>query len=376
LLTGYGLWKRSWLGFAGAWFFIILAPSSSFMPLLDPIFEYRMYLPLISVLVVAVFGGYGLLQRVQSINLEFGLPAALTTFLAASVILTFATLTLRRNEDYRSPVAMWSDVVAQRPFNRRAHVNLGLALREVGRPEEALSCFRAAYDVDPDYELAYVYLMAGLRDAGLWEEALRHTQEVLDRRLGSVSMSSSLRTGEPMIRRDGYTAMAHHYLGVIRLEQGQIEDALDDLQKGIDLRPQYPLTHAFFAGALLKQARREEAGVHCRFARARDPQWSGTFNHWAYQLVLKEAPSGYDVRRAVILAELACFASEDQEAQYLDTLAIAYGLAGRVSEAKTMAEKALARATATNQVFLAKEIRQRLDGYNRQRPFGYAYRTT
>ncbi|MEK7786522.1 MAG: glycosyltransferase family 39 protein, partial [Chloroflexota bacterium] len=31
--TAWGLVRRSWLGFAGAWFFVILAPTSSFIPI-------------------------------------------------------------------------------------------------------------------------------------------------------------------------------------------------------------------------------------------------------------------------------------------------------------------------------------------------------
>ena len=48
------LWRKPWLGFLGAWFFIILAPSSSVLPIFTEIAaEHRMYLPLIAPVVLA-----------------------------------------------------------------------------------------------------------------------------------------------------------------------------------------------------------------------------------------------------------------------------------------------------------------------------------
>jgi len=49
--TLVALWRNSWSGFLGAWFFLILSPSSSFVPLPSEVLaERRMYLPLAAVL--------------------------------------------------------------------------------------------------------------------------------------------------------------------------------------------------------------------------------------------------------------------------------------------------------------------------------------
>ena len=50
--------------FVAAWFFLILAPTSSVLPLRDLAFEHRMYLPLAAVVDGVVIGGYVLGQRV------------------------------------------------------------------------------------------------------------------------------------------------------------------------------------------------------------------------------------------------------------------------------------------------------------------------
>ena len=57
-LTVWALAKRPAWGFLGAWFFVILAPVSSFVPIKDAAFEHRMYLPLAAVVVGVVIGAW------------------------------------------------------------------------------------------------------------------------------------------------------------------------------------------------------------------------------------------------------------------------------------------------------------------------------
>ena len=52
--TGWGLWRNSPWGFLGAWLFLILAPTSSVMPIVDPAYEHRMYLPSMAIAVAVV----------------------------------------------------------------------------------------------------------------------------------------------------------------------------------------------------------------------------------------------------------------------------------------------------------------------------------
>ena len=56
--TGYALWRWSAWGLPGVWFFLILAPTSSVMPLADLAVEHRMYLPLAAVATAVVLGTY------------------------------------------------------------------------------------------------------------------------------------------------------------------------------------------------------------------------------------------------------------------------------------------------------------------------------
>ena len=94
---------RRALGFLGAWFFIILSPSSSVLPLVtQTMAEHRMYLPLASVVTLAVSGLHALIGR-------------LTPFLCLGAAAGLGVLTALRNADYRSALSIWGGYRGQTP---------------------------------------------------------------------------------------------------------------------------------------------------------------------------------------------------------------------------------------------------------------------
>ncbi len=122
-------------GFLGLWFFLILAPTSSFFPLADPVFEHRMYLPLAAVILGAVLLCGDVTKKLVTgarlrILILSGLLAVSSTFLCAR--------TIRRNSVYRSRAAIWKDVVAKRPDNLRGHDILADILTARGELRNAL----------------------------------------------------------------------------------------------------------------------------------------------------------------------------------------------------------------------------------------------
>ena len=126
------------VGFFGAWVFIILAPTSSIVPVaLQPMAEHRMYLPLAGMIVLAVLGLHALVGR---------------WIVAAVLVLAggLGILTAQRNESYRSEVALWADTVAKRPDNPRAQTSLGTALVQGRRLDEAREHFAAAVRLAPE----------------------------------------------------------------------------------------------------------------------------------------------------------------------------------------------------------------------------------
>jgi hypothetical protein len=113
LAIGTVLGLRRWpaIGFAGIWFFAILAPSSSVVPVVtETMAEQRMYLPLAAVVALVVLGLYAWAGR-------------LGAYALLALAVSLGILTFQRNQDYASELFIWRDTVAKRPENARAHNN-------------------------------------------------------------------------------------------------------------------------------------------------------------------------------------------------------------------------------------------------------------
>lgn len=138
-ITGWLLVRRPRAGFVAAWAFVLLAPSSSFVPLVtQTIAEHRMYLPLAGPIAGLALGLAGWRPR-------WPVPLLL------SVAGVFALLTVRRALQFRDPVEIWSDTAADAPANPRAEHNLALALRDADQGVAAESHFARAVALDPRY---------------------------------------------------------------------------------------------------------------------------------------------------------------------------------------------------------------------------------
>lgn len=233
------------LGFAGAWFFLILSPSSSFVPLVtQTMAEHRMYLPLAALIAVAVVG------------LSARLPTfAAPCFAALSLAALFATVA--RNDLYRDPVVIWSDNVARLPSNPRGHHNLALALHHGGRAAESHAHFARAVSLDPAYVTAHfnwaVALLAESRAAEALprlEATVRLAPDHLEahRKLGLLHaraerLAPAAEHFRAVIRVVPTDADAHANLGNVLLLSGQPQAAIAAYETSLRLRPGDARTH-------------------------------------------------------------------------------------------------------------------------------------
>jgi Flp pilus assembly protein TadD len=237
------LWRRPVAGFAGAWFFIILAPTSSIVPIAgQPMAEHRMYLSLAGVVAMAVLGLYMWMGR-----------RSLIIFAAMAVGLGW--LSLQRNEDYRSNLAIWNDTVAKCPENARAHFNLGnLLLGIPGRLPDAVAEYQAALRIKPDF--AEVHSILGmtlatipgrLPDAILeYEAALRIKPDLVEARfnLGNALLqqgrySAACEQYEETVNLRPDKVDAHVNLGMALVVMGRLNDAIIQFKAALQIRPGY-----------------------------------------------------------------------------------------------------------------------------------------
>ncbi|HUI05423.1 MAG TPA: tetratricopeptide repeat protein [Verrucomicrobiae bacterium] len=240
-------WKtNSAWGFLGAWFFLILAPSSSVIPLDSPAYEHRMYLPLAAVVVLGVLGIHTLIGR-------------RTVAVVAALAVGLGFLTWRRNQDYRSELAIWQDTVVKRPDNPRAHSNLGIVLKSQGNLQEAIAQYKQALRLKPDYVEAHNNLGNALDRLGKVQEAIGHWEQAL--------------------RIEPDYPEAHYNLGNVLRQQGKATEAVAQYEQALRMNPDYAEAHNNLAGVLLQQGRQTEAMEHYEQALRVKPDYAEAHNN-------------------------------------------------------------------------------------------------
>ena len=243
--TMISLWRRPALGFAGAWFFAILAPSSSVVPLVtQTIAEHRMYLPLAGLVTLAAIGIHDATGR-------------LSRMVLAALALGMGMLTAQRNEDYKSEQSIWGDTVVKRPNNERAHNNLGSTLAKTpGRLNDAIAQYEEALRLQPSYIEAHNNLGQALSEIpgrlndaiAQYHEALRLRPDYADahNNLGSAlakipgRLNDSIKQYEEALRLKPGLAGAHYNLGLAWTHMpGRLSDAIAQYEEAVRLQPDY-----------------------------------------------------------------------------------------------------------------------------------------
>lgn len=146
--------------FVGACFFLILAPTSSILPIQDIVFEHRMYLPLAAVLTVIVFGIYEGLRRIapESSSGSSHLSASQAMLVLLIVLVAvYGGVSIARNEVYRSDESMWQDVLAKNPKNARAWHGMAHAHIMHGEWAQAIPYIEKTIELHPEYKFKDSY---------------------------------------------------------------------------------------------------------------------------------------------------------------------------------------------------------------------------
>ncbi|QQE12349.1 tetratricopeptide repeat protein [Planctomycetota bacterium] len=246
LASFYGIARMKWWGFCGMWFFLILGPTSSFMPIIDIIFEHRMYLSLIAVICVTVFVVDWLLVKLIA-------SGSLRTLVEgggiAIVLATLVFLTYVRNIEYSSGISIWSSVVERVPFNARGWHNLGAAYDEDGQSDIALASFSKTLEIIPEHaetlnSIGKIRLDQDFVEeaASLFQRAIKkndqsaHYHYNLGRAYWTLKLldQAELKFNDAIALNDEY-ATAYNNLGLVYAIQNKNEQAAEAFKKAIEL---------------------------------------------------------------------------------------------------------------------------------------------
>lgn len=284
--------RRSPWGFLGAWFFVILAPSSSVVPLVtQTIAEHRMYLPLAAVVVAVVVMIRGVAGRG-------------TGWILAGLAGLTAIGTTLRNEDYQSAETIWRDTIAKQPGNERAYYGLAMVCDEQGRLAEAIGHYEMALKLKPDYANAHSNLAHDLAASGRMEEAAVHYAE--EARLEPTLADPHIHLGALLVRLGRFDEAIREYEIVLRMlpssgedhfnlaqvefRVGRLAEAISHYESAAKLKPGVAEMHFRLGNARLKAEQFEAAVGDFREAVRIDPNLYEAQMNLAGVLVLLSRP--------------------------------------------------------------------------------------
>jgi tetratricopeptide (TPR) repeat protein len=204
-------------------FLVMMAPTSSILPIRDPVAERRLY-----------FGILGLILTTAALLSRVRLPRATLAAALGAVLLIFAVATRSRAEVWSDAVTLWQDTVEKSPDKSRTHFQLGSAYADAGQCEQAAAEYAKTAQFPPTDYPRYNLLV----DWGLALECAGQPQQALAKLREAASID----------------ATAHVYTQIAKVygEHSQWNEAMDALATAEKIDPKFPSTYAYrgiiFAG--------------------------------------------------------------------------------------------------------------------------------
>jgi tetratricopeptide (TPR) repeat protein len=155
-------------------------------------------------------------------------------------------------------MAEYRQVIALDPKEAKAHFNLGNALRAKGRWDEAIAEYRQAIALDPKDAKCHSNLGNVLAGKGRWDEAMAEQRQA--------------------IALDPEDATFHSNLGSVLAGKGRWDEAIAECRQAIALDPKLPQPHNNLGNALQAKGRWDEVIAEYRHAIALDPK-NATVHH-------------------------------------------------------------------------------------------------
>jgi len=330
-VTFIGLFKNKTWSYPALWFFLVLAPSSSFVPIADLAFEHRLYLPLAGVITLLVTGTFLLFENIKNAltknkSLSNSHPFVfllryVPITLAAVVIAALACATIARNKDYRSEISIWQDVVEKVPNNFRGRCNLAYVLTKKKSFDQAIKHYKKAIQLKPDdpepcYNLANAFKAQGKISKAVdfynkalelkpeYPEALTNLANImfqqnrLDEAVGLYHRSLEIKPDDTDVRYNLAVAFqkqqklpeaveqyqqltvllpndsnVYNNLGFALKLQGKLRQAVECFKKAVRLDPALPDAHNNLALTLQNQGKIEQAIESYKTALSLNPDF-------------------------------------------------------------------------------------------------------
>jgi len=213
LAAGAWIYRKRWpLASYGVFvFLLLLAPTSSAIPILDVFAERRLYLPFLGLILVC---------------LEFmrRLDVSRATWVGVAVLAVCSVLTYHRSQVWASPLTLWQDAASKSPQKLRPRFQLAYAYYEEGNCALAADNYETASHLAPPKVDLLVDWGLALNCAGQAQPALEKLQQ-------ASTMERS--------------AHVEAEIGMLYAKQAKWQESLTALAEAEKIDPRFEMTYVY-----------------------------------------------------------------------------------------------------------------------------------
>lgn len=237
------------MAFGIMWFFITLSIESSIIPIIDVIFEHRLYLPLSGATLAITTA---IMYAANRPGLRFS-TKPIITMLLLSITLILAIATYRRNAVWANELTLWQDTYSKAPNKARVANNYAAALILSGKGEAALPLLIRSIERVPGFPTA-------------WDNLPRVYAQM-------PFMKGSYRSGFDMLLPSGevnpvhvakWFSNAQNNLGLAYQLQNNIPKAFDSYRKSLTIDPSFALARRNAMNLISSLPDRAEAALYSK----------------------------------------------------------------------------------------------------------------
>jgi Tfp pilus assembly protein PilF len=222
-------------------YLILMAPTSSILPIADPVTDRRLYLSMVGLLLIVV----ELLGRVRM------QPRTLAA-VCSVVLLALAGATRAHAAVWSDPVKLWRDTAEKSPNKRRVRFQLAMSYYDAGQCALALPEFEKTAQLEPpNYDLLIDWALA-------YDCANQPDQAIAKLRQAAAQDA---------------TAHVYSQIGMIYAKRARWPEAMEAFAAAQKIDPNFMMTYYYRAGAHLAQNELIEAIANYRKAVQLDPTY-------------------------------------------------------------------------------------------------------
>ena len=300
------------------------------------------YIPLIGLFIIVAWGMSDISAKLP------GQRIAVVVF-SSIMLIVFMICAWFQVGHWKNGITLFIHALDVTHNNSIAHCELGHALDQHGKYDEAIIHYLKALQINPNYEEAHNNLGYNLASQGKFNDAVYHYNEAL--------------------RIDPKYVKARNNLGTVLARQGKFNDAVYHFSQALQADPNYAGAYYNLGKIFANQGKTEDAILFYRKALYYSPNMTQVLYNLSWILASHEDEKYRNGEEAVELAEKLCILTDYQQPLALDALAGAYAETKSFDTAVLTAKKALKLALLYGPKELVLGLQKRLKLYQTKRPY-------